>query len=235
MEEDDRGLVMEFLDGTVRKMHDFHDIEDHERPNVKRIMAADIEMVPNVESIEIKWKSGNYKYDRNLAYHMCELHEYFDEPIRGASDILGIDRLRKLKRLNIPCSDLTFIGNLPVCLEELSIYGNSELNSLDDLSRLVNLRKLDCSFIPDITSLDFVESLLNLEELDCSECGITSLAGVKFPPNIERFWCAGNPIRDIETFDIQTQLPNLWRTDRWEEDDDWDSDNEDMARWILKN
>ena len=67
------------------------------------------------------------------------------------------------------------------------------LENLDGIEQLVNLKELHCSF-NQLTSLRGIENLRNLKVLYCYNNQLTSLEGIENLTNLKELWCRNNQL-----------------------------------------
>ncbi|MCR5454946.1 MAG: leucine-rich repeat domain-containing protein [Bacteroidales bacterium] len=97
-----------------------------------------------------------------------------------------------------------------VLMENVECGGNKEIEDLRGLSRLTNLKTIDCSNT-NITSLDGIQTLTGLIELDCSNNdNINSLKPITGLINLERLNCGNTMVKSLAPL---TYLKKLRRLD----------------------
>jgi hypothetical protein len=93
-------------------------------------------------------------------------------------------------------------------LESIDINNNSYIISLEPLSYLENLKKLNCRYTKIIT-LDKIQYLILLDELDCSYTEIQSLEPLR---NLSKLWnldCSNTKIHSLQGLENLNELTYL--------------------------
>ena len=108
----------------------------------------------------------------------------------GNYTITSISGLGSCPRLtDFSCADCSIAGNL-------------------DISRLTNLRTLNCSGNP-ITQLVGLEGCVKMTQLSCNDCSISGSLDVSTLTNLKKISYSGNPLTEIVGLSNCTSLANL--------------------------
>jgi internalin A len=138
------------------------------------------------------------------ASHLLELTT-LDCPVRGISDLSGLEWFTNLERLLLASndvSDLTPLAGL-AALRELRL----DDNAVTDISPIAGLTGLEALYIGqnDFTDLASLSPLSGLKVLDLRVNGIVSIAELSLV-GLEELHLPGNEVTDIS---VVTSLPNL--------------------------
>jgi hypothetical protein len=93
-------------------------------------------------------------------------------------------------------------------LDTININAYPYINSLDPLSKLVKLKRLDCSNTS-ISDLMPLRNLTHLQYLDCSNTGVESIEALRYSNEMEHLYFSKTSVTDIATvtnFDLLETL-----------------------------
>ena len=93
-------------------------------------------------------------------------------------------------------------------LDSINIVGNVEVTSLQPLSRLTRLTRINCSHTP-VTQLMPLRNLTRLTQLDCSGCPVESIEPLRYLTNLEELILNGTKVKLINTISNFTDLKKL--------------------------
>ncbi len=115
--------------------------------------------------------------------------------------------LEDLKMRNTMITDLRPLSNLST-LNFLDISDNEQLQSLEALQQLNNLKALYCNntMVNDLAPL---ASLKNLEMLYCENSEILSLEGLELLPNLKKVYCDNSLLGRQKAIDFMKKHPHI--------------------------
>lgn len=128
--------------------------------------------------------------------------------IRSLDGLEGLSELRHLSLKGTIIHDLTILEQLTK-LE--SIYlDNSRCRSLEPLSNLVNLKRVEAFNCRAIDSIDCLRNLTNLVLLDVSHTSVNNIAVLELMLNLEYLYVSGTPVTDVSSVSSLPKLRSLF-------------------------
>lgn len=94
-------------------------------------------------------------------------------------------------------------------IDSINIAGNEEVTSLQPLSRLTRLTRINCSSTP-VLQLMPLRNLTRLTQLDCSGCPVESIEPLRYLTNLEELILTGTKVKLINTISNFTDLKKLY-------------------------
>lgn len=138
--------------------------------------------------------------------------QYLAESDQYLKDITPLKELTKLKKLvlkNNKIEDLSAIGSL-TDLEELDLYGNRGIKSIDGFENLKKLKKLILNRTGGITDISPLKECKDLEELSIQSNKISSIEALKDHEKLTLLDISGNKqITDLSPLEKSTKLTRL--------------------------
>ncbi len=154
--------------------------------NIKELTS--IKNLTNLERLYI----GNFRRGRT----------YFNK----YTDLKALEKLIKLKELNIQCMSINLEGIEYLSeLESLSLYYNLNLKNIEKLSNLVNIKKLDISYT-DVSDINSLKLLTELTEVNISNSEITDISVLSKFTKLNKL-IAWNIINDQDYEILKESLP----------------------------
>ncbi len=196
--------------------------------NLKSNNISDISSLKNLDLKEIYLKSNPieeysiidkvlenaYKTDVYIAYFNDEnLNNAILENLKINNAYISINKLNKLKRLDLSNKDIKNIGGIEnlKSLIELDL----SFNDIEDISYLKELKNLKILRLNNnnISNISFLAYIKNINLLDLSFNNIDSVESLLYLPNLKYLYLKGNNIDDNS---IKEELKNkLEITDEW--------------------
>ncbi len=104
------------------------------------------------------------------------------------TNLTGIENCERLKKLDashcLSLKDISQLSELPI--EELSLSGDTQLNSLSTLEKIeITLKRLTLDGLSNLRTVNSLRKLTHLEFLSLQDTGIKSLEGLPPIPNIQ--------------------------------------------------
>ena len=174
-----------------------------------------LEYAVNMTSLDL---TGNEVIDLNPLKGCKNLEnlelddQYLAESGQYLKDITPLKELTKLKKLvlkNNKIEDLSAIGNL-TNLEELDLYGNRGIKSINGFENLKKLKKLLLNRTGGITDISPLKECKDLEELSIQNNKVSSIEALKDHEKLTLLDISGNKqITDLSPLEKSTKMTRL--------------------------
>jgi len=93
-------------------------------------------------------------------------------------------------------------------IDSINISGNNEVTSLQPLSRLTRLTRINCSNTP-VKTLMPLRNITRLRQLDCSNCPLESVEPLRYLTDLEDLILSGTKVNELSTVSNFTDLKRL--------------------------